>query len=90
MKTLVKKVKVPTTIALEYGDSGPLVKEAQIMLAKCGSTIKPNGVFSIGMKSAVKAFQRKNGLAVTGVINSTTWKKLEAGSKPAKKRAKKG
>ena len=75
--------------ALEYGDTGAVVKEAQLMLAKTGSTIKPNGVFTIGMVSAVKAFQRKNGLNVTGVINAETWKKLEACSKPAKTSRKK-
>lgn len=79
-----KGIKVPKVIALEYGESGPLVKEAQLMLAKTGSTIKPNGVFTIGMASAVKAFQRKNGLPVTGILNTATWKKLEACSKPKK------
>ena len=83
-----KGFKVSTTIALEYGESGPLVLEAQQMLAKTGSTIKPNGVFSIGMRTAVKAFQRKNGLAVTGIINAATWKKLEACSKPTRRTKK--
>lgn len=80
------KRKVSPTICLEYGDFGTQVEEAQAMLQKAGSKIKINGIFSIGMKSAVKAFQRKNGLAVTGIINATTWKKLESCSKPSRKK----
>lgn len=79
-----KSITVSRTISLEYGDRGALVKAAQEMLAKTGSTIKISGIFTIGMNSAVRAFQRKNGLAVTGIINYTTWKKLEACSKSKK------
>lgn len=86
-----KSITVSRTIALEYGDRGDQVKAAQEMLAKTGSTIKVNGIFTIGMNSAVKAFQRKNGLAVTGIINYTTWTKLKAvaAKKKSTKRVKK-
>lgn len=61
---------------LKMSDEGSQVKEAQELLKKAGSTIKPTGKYNIGMYSAVKAFQKKNGLKVTGVIDSATWKKL--------------
>lgn len=63
---------------MKINDEGVQVKEAQELLKKAGSTIKVTGVFSIGMYAAVKAFQKKNGLKVTGIIDSVTWKKLQA------------
>jgi peptidoglycan hydrolase-like protein with peptidoglycan-binding domain len=72
---------------IKLGAKGIDVKKIQQLLAKAGSTIKPNGVFSIGMLSAVKAFQKRNNLKVTGVVDAATLKKLEAYNKP--KRAKK-
>lgn len=79
---------------LKYGDKGPKVKEAQEMLRSAGSKIKVNGEFTIGMITAVKSFQSKNKLKVTGVIGNPTWEKLlavdfAARAKSAKKPAKK-
>lgn len=70
---------------LKYGDENKDVLEAQKLLKLAGSTIKPTGKFTIGMLSAVKAFQKKNGLAVTGKIDTKTMNKLKALAKPAKK-----
>lgn len=64
-------------LQLKQNDKGTDVKLAQQMLAKLGSTIKPSGIYSIGMVSAVKSFQKKNGLKVTGVIDTKTWDKLK-------------
>lgn len=61
---------------MKLGDNGADVKKAQVLLAKAGSTIKPNGVFTIGMRSAVVAYQKKNNLKVTGIIDKKTWEKL--------------
>lgn len=72
---------------ITLGKTGVEVKKIQQLLAKAGSSIKPNGVFGIGMLSAVKAFQKRNGLKVTGVVDAATLKKLEAYNKP--RRAKK-
>lgn len=72
-----------------YGAEGPEIIELQQMLQACGSTIKVNGKFTIGMKSAVKAFQKKNGLPVTGIIDSKTLAKMKACSKPKKVPCKK-
>lgn len=63
---------------LKLHDEGAKVTQAQLYLQKAGSTIKATGIFTIGMLSAVKCFQKKNGLEVTGEIDSATWKKLQA------------
>lgn len=71
-------------IPMKCGEKGTRVEKAQIQLAKAGSTIKPNAVYTIGMVSAVKAFQKKNGLKVTGVIDQKTWTALSAVKAPRK------
>ena len=72
---------------LKYGDENKDVQEAQKLLQMAGSSIKVNGVYSIGMVTAVKSFQKKNGLSVTGKIDTKTMNKLKAFGKPAKKKA---
>lgn len=73
---------------LKYGDENNDVLEAQKLLKAAGSTINPTGKFTIGMVTAVKAFQKKNGLPVTGKIDTKTVNKLKTFAKPAKKTAK--
>lgn len=73
---------------MKYGDENLDVLEAQKLLKAAGSTIKPNGKFTIGMTTAVKSFQKKNGLAVTGTIDTKTMNKLKTFAKPAKKPTK--
>ena len=75
--------------SLEMGDKGPKVKKAQELLQKAGSSIKVTGEFTIGMASAVKSFQKKNGLKPTGIINNATWEKLHAVKAPKKPAPKK-
>lgn len=61
---------------VKMGANGKAVSDIQKLLQKAGSTIKVNGWFGIGMLSAVKAFQKKNGLKVTGFIDKKTLDKL--------------
>lgn len=77
-----------TKFMLKYGDENKDVLEAQKLLKAAGSTIALNGNFTIGMVSAVKAFQKNNGLGVTGKIDTKTMNKLKTFAKPAKKTAK--
>ena len=64
------KVQYPD---LKRGDSGDLVAQLQDFLSRKGSSVKVDGVFGAGTQSAVRAFQRKNGLKVTGVVDGKVW-----------------
>ena len=70
----VKNVKVYP----KYGDEGPEVLKYQKLLAKSGSKIQLNGRFTIGMATAIKSFQKKNKLKVTGIIDIRTAAMLES------------
>lgn len=78
-------LKTKKPICLKYGDQGKDVETAQKQLQKAGSSIQVTGSFTIGMVTAVKAWQKKNGLEATGIIDQKTWDKLTA--KPAAKKA---
>jgi hypothetical protein len=62
---------------LQEGSSGPLVKQLQQRLKDKG--LNPgnlDGVFGLGTKAAVRAFQKANGLEADGVVGQQTWKTL--------------
>jgi len=61
------------TYGFEYGDQGAYVEKIQKMLQGWGSKIKINGSYTIGTKTAVMNFQRKNKLPVTGIVDKQTW-----------------
>lgn len=54
------------------GSKNNVVRELQLALG-----LTPDRVFGSGTESAVKAFQRENGLAVDGVVGRGTWALLE-------------
>lgn len=58
---------------IRQGAKGDVVKTMQTMLAKGGSTLVIDGIFGSGTRSAVMAFQRKNGLVVDGICGPKTW-----------------
>lgn len=59
-------------------------------LSRSGSAITPKGKkFDIGMLSAVKSFQKKHHLKVTGKIDVPTAKKLAEYDRPVRKTAPK-
>lgn len=71
----------PSAISVTYptvrkGDRGDVVKTMQEYLAKAGSSLTVDGIFGNGTENAVKAFQRKQGLEVDGVVGPKTWTKL--------------
>lgn len=70
---------------LSYGCEGKDVRECKKLLRKLGSGVKLNDKFDIGMVSAVRAFQKNNGLLVTGIIDYKTFKKLGSMTTKAKK-----
>ena len=71
---------------IKLGAEGKEVKDCQKALKAAGSKIQLTGKFGIGMMSAVKSFQKKNGLTVTGEIDAKTFLKLSGYLKPAAKK----
>lgn len=67
------------------GYEGKEILEICKKLHMAGSSIKPVKKYTIGMYSAVKAFQKKAGLPATGVVDKATWNKLMA-VKPSRKK----
>lgn len=82
-----KREKNPYPIGL--GDENDIVKDIQERLALLGSTVKATGKFTIGTMSAVKSWQKKNKLQITGKISAAQYKKLASMTDPLKKPAKK-
>ncbi|MBR3429080.1 MAG: peptidoglycan-binding protein, partial [Clostridia bacterium] len=69
------------------GDSGSAVKKVQQRLKKLGYyTGTPDGDYGGGTKTAVKNFQKRNGLKATGTVNKKTLSKLNS-SKAKKAKA---
>lgn len=66
-----------TRTLLGIGSIGETVKQAQGVLITqgCGLT-KADGVFGDGTVTAVRQFQTKKSLEVTGVVDDTTWQPL--------------
>lgn len=78
-------VKKKTDMAIKYGMEGREIENCQKLLQKLGSKITVNGKFTVGMISAVRAFQKKHDLKVTGEIDVETMKVLKECAKKAKK-----
>jgi peptidoglycan hydrolase-like protein with peptidoglycan-binding domain len=72
------------TLTKGVANNQEAVKEAQEKLATSPggpTTLTASGTFDDGTESAVKAFQKKNGLAESGVVDSPTWDLLDAQGK---------
>jgi peptidoglycan hydrolase-like protein with peptidoglycan-binding domain len=64
-------------VRLSLGSSGPAVSAVQRELHAKRHLVPPvNGVFGASTRTAVRAFQKHEGLTVTGVVNRTTWRWL--------------
>lgn len=74
-----------TTKYPKYGDEGAEVFKYQKLLKKTGSTIKLNKIFTVGMASAIRCFQKKMGFKVTGKLDKKTVDAL-INYKPEKKK----
>lgn len=65
-------------ITLQKGSKGAEVVKCQEALTRHGFSCATDGDFGPGTESKVKAFQTAKGLKVTGVVDSETWRALEA------------
>lgn len=68
---------------IQYGSSGEDVKKLQEELNKYGYKLDVDGQFGSKTQSAVKDYQKKNNLAVDGIVGSNTWCSLTGKSKSA-------
>ena len=62
---------------IKYGSTGETVKELQTALNRAGSNLTVEGIFGSKTASAVKTFQKKNGLTADGIVGAVTWEKLQ-------------
>lgn len=67
---------VPSIVVAKRGDNSPYVADLQKMLVKKGWSISTDGAYGPKTEQAVKEFQQKNGLKVTGQIDTDTLNKL--------------
>ena len=63
-------------VVAKRGDRSSYVADLQNMLIKKGANIKADGIFGPATETAVKDFQTKNGLTVTGSIDTNTLNKM--------------
>ncbi|ANW18507.1 L,D-transpeptidase family protein [Streptomyces clavuligerus] len=65
------------TVVMSRGAQGPRVRELQARLAQIGwFGSAPTGFYGRLTADAVRGFQGKRGLSVTGLTDTTTWRKL--------------
>ncbi|GEM_PF-5058222 len=63
---------------MHHAKASPTVKAAQEALDKAGFKVKADGIMGRHTRMAIKAFQKKNGLKVTGRLDKATLAKLHA------------
>ncbi|MFE9866580.1 peptidoglycan-binding protein [Streptomyces sp. NPDC005506] len=79
-KTWTALLSAGSTPTLRQGDSGADVKRLQRSLtAALGTTVDAVGTFGPVTAKAVRTYQTRQGLAVTGIVSSNTWAALHAG-----------
>lgn len=66
-----------------YGSQGSDVTELQKLLNQNGYTLDEDGIFGSKTQAAVKDYQKKNNLAVDGIVGNNTWGALTKVSAPS-------
>ena len=73
-------VIIAKTTTISYGSSGEDVKKLQQTLNQYGYSLTVDGQFGNATKQAVMDYQKKNGLAVDGIVGVNTWGSLNSKS----------
>lgn len=63
-------------LPVRYGQRGDQVRLVQQALRDHGASVGVDGRFGSGTRTAVRWFQRRNGLRVTGIVDTATARKL--------------
>ena len=61
---------------IKMGEKGEIVTQLQVFLVNSGSKIFIDGNFDLGTRNAVRAFQKRYQLPLTGQADAKTWAKL--------------
>ena len=67
---------------LKYGSRGSEVRRLQEALNKAGYQLDTDGIYGEKTRSAVRKYQRANGLGVDGIVGDQTWGALNKASAP--------
>ena len=73
---ITSNIKIPVIIVAKLGDNSSYIADLQNMLIRKGAKIAADGDFGPKTEQAVREFQQKNGLSVTGSIDTDTLSKL--------------
>lgn len=79
----LEEAELPFELSLSLGQRGPSVRTLQYYLSVIAyfnpnlNTVAIDGVFGEDTENAVKAFQSYYSLAPTGVVERTTWEKID-------------
>ncbi|MBQ6838603.1 MAG: peptidoglycan-binding protein, partial [Clostridia bacterium] len=65
---------------IKYGSTGDDVRKLQEKLNEYGYGLDTDGIFGVKTQSAVRDYQKNNGLSVDGIVGANTWGKLNASS----------
>ena len=76
-KDSTQKISVqPSKVLIKEGDKGDKIKDLQTKLNQLGYKLAVDGIFGNATETAIKDFQRKNGLVDDGIVGEKTWNKL--------------
>ena len=78
--TLAGRTVTKPSDNVHLGDSGPGVKQIQTALVARGFKVKVDGQFGPQTDTAVRAFQKKVGIKVDGIVGPATWSRLQGTS----------
>ncbi|MGQ4538097.1 C40 family peptidase [Dermabacteraceae bacterium P7074] len=73
--------------SIKLGDRGEAVITVQELLIKTGVSLRVDGSFGPNTESAIKAFQRREGLRVDGIVGDSTMKRLKNPTKRAENKS---